>query len=137
MRQRLQKIIARAGVASRRAAEELISAGRVRVNGRVVTELGAQADDRIDRVEVDGKRLVSEAPVYYVFHKPRNVVSTLRDPEGRPTVAEYFKKLEGRVYPVGRLDFATSGVLLATNDGEFANAMLHPKKDVPDRKSVV
>ncbi len=131
MRERLQKIIAQAGIASRRAAEELILAGRVRLNGRVVTELGTQADPRTDKVEVDGKRLVAEAPVYFVFHKPKNVVSTLSDPEGRPTVAEYLKLAGTRVYPVGRLDFSTSGVLLATNDGELANALLHPKKDVP------
>ncbi|NUP05821.1 MAG: rRNA pseudouridine synthase [Polyangiaceae bacterium] len=131
MRERLQKIIAQAGLASRRHAEELITAGRVRVNGRIVTELGTQADPRNDKVEVDGRRLVAESLVYLVFHKPKNVVSTMSDPEGRPTVATYFKEAGARVYPVGRLDFATSGVLLATNDGEFANALLHPKKDVP------
>jgi 23S rRNA pseudouridine2605 synthase len=131
MEERLQKIIARAGVASRRAAEELILAGRVRVNGRVVNELGHTADRQKDRIEVDGKRLVSEAPVYVVLHKPRNVVSTLRDPEGRPTVADYVKGASARLYPVGRLDFATSGVLLMTNDGDFANGLLHPRGGVP------
>jgi 23S rRNA pseudouridine2605 synthase len=129
--ERLQKIIARAGVSSRRAAEELISAGRVRVNGKVVTELGTSADPRVDRVEVDGKRLVREDFVYVVLHKPKNVVSTLSDPEGRPTVSEYLRGFDARLYPVGRLDFATSGVLLATNDGDFANGMLHPKGGVP------
>lgn len=129
--ERLQKVIAQAGIASRRAAEEIILAGRVRVNGRVVTELGAKADPRNDKIEVDGKRLVAEAPVYVVLHKPKNVVSTLSDPEGRPTVAEYLKAIPARVYPVGRLDFATSGVLLATNDGEFANGLLHPRGGVP------
>jgi 23S rRNA pseudouridine2605 synthase len=131
MEERLQKIIARAGVASRRAAEEIILAGRVRVNGRVVTELGQKADRQKDRIEVDGKRLVSEVPVYVVLHKPRNVVSTLRDPEGRPTVADYVRGAGARLYPVGRLDFATSGVLLMTNDGDFANALLHPRGGVP------
>src|SRR5437763_314797 len=87
MLERLQKIIARAGLASRRSAEELITGGRVRVNGRVVTELGAKADPRNDKVEVDGNRLVAEELFYIVLHKPRNVVSTLSDPEGRPTVA--------------------------------------------------
>ncbi|MGK3983450.1 pseudouridine synthase [Sorangium sp. So ce136] len=131
MEERLQKIIARAGVASRRASEELILAGRVRVNGRVVTELGLKADRQKDRIEVDGKRLVSEVPVYLALHKPRNVVSTLRDPEGRPTVADYVKGTGARLYPVGRLDFATSGLLLMTNDGDFANALLHPRGGVP------
>ncbi|WP_438002028.1 pseudouridine synthase [Sorangium sp. So ce185] len=131
MEERLQKIIARAGVASRRSAEELILAGRVRVNGRVVTELGLKADRQKDRIEVDGKRLVSEAPVYVALHKPRNVVSTLRDPEGRPTVADYVRGTGARLYPVGRLDFATSGILLMTNDGDFANGLLHPRGGVP------
>jgi 23S rRNA pseudouridine2605 synthase len=130
MLERLQKIIARAGISSRRAAEELITAGRVRVNGKVVTELGVRADSMVDKVELDGKRLKPESFVYVVLHKPRDVVSTLSDPEGRPTVAEMLKDL-GRVYPVGRLDFATSGVLLATNDGDFSQGLLHPKKDVP------
>ncbi|WP_434048223.1 MULTISPECIES: pseudouridine synthase [Sorangium] len=131
MEERLQKIIARAGVASRRASEELILAGRVRVNGHVVTELGLKADRQKDRIEVDGKRLVSEVPVYVALHKPRNVVSTLRDPEGRPTVADYVRGTGARLYPVGRLDFATSGILLMTNDGDFANALLHPRGGVP------
>ena len=131
MSERLQKIIARAGVSSRRAAEELILAGRVRVNGHVVSELGAKADPRSDAIEVDGRRLVAEAPRYIVLHKPRNVVSTLSDPEGRPTVAELLRGAGTRIYPVGRLDFATSGVLLATNDGEFANGLLHPRGGVP------
>ena len=131
MEERLQKIIARAGISSRRAAEELITAGRVRVNGRVVTELGAKADPRKDRIEVDDRRLVAEPLVYLVLHKPRGVVSTLSDPEGRPTVAEYVRDAGARLYPVGRLDFATSGALLMTNDGEFANALLHPRGGVP------
>jgi 23S rRNA pseudouridine2605 synthase len=131
MQERLQKIISRAGIASRRAGEELIVAGRVRVNGKIVTELGVKADARTDKIEVDGQRLMSGAPLYVVLHKPRNVVSTLNDPEGRPTVADYLRSTGVRLYPVGRLDFATSGVLLATNDGEFANAMLHPRGSVP------
>ncbi|MFT3773267.1 MAG: pseudouridine synthase [Minicystis sp.] len=131
MQERLQKIIARAGVTSRRAGEELIQSGRVRVNGRIVTELGAKADPRADAIEVDGRRLVAEAPRYIVLHKPRNVVSTLQDPEGRPTVAELLSAAGTRLYPVGRLDFATSGVLLATNDGDFANGLLHPRGGVP------
>lgn len=129
--ERIQKILARGGIASRRAAEQLITSGRVRVNGRIVTELGAKADPRRDRVEVDGKRVVAEQPVYVVVHKPRGVVSTMSDPEGRPTVRELLSEVGGRVYPVGRLDFATSGILLATNDGDLADALLHPRKAVP------
>jgi 23S rRNA pseudouridine2605 synthase len=131
MEERLQKIISRAGIASRRAGEEIILAGRVRVNGRVVTELGAKADLGQDVVEVDGRRLVHETMRYLVLHKPRGVVSTLSDPEGRPTVAGLLEEAGGRLYPVGRLDFATSGVLLVTNDGDFANGLLHPRGGVP------
>src|SRR5579885_1423483 len=98
MEQRLQKIRARAGVSSRRAAERLIAEGRVRVNGRVVTELGTKADPRRDRVEVDGARVVAEQPVYVVLHKPRGVVTTMSDPEGRPTVKELLAKVGARVY---------------------------------------
>jgi 23S rRNA pseudouridine2605 synthase len=129
--ERIQKILARGGIASRRAAEQLITAGRVRVNGRIVTELGAKADPRKDRVEVDGKRVVAEQAVYVVLHKPRGVVSTMSDPEGRPTVRELLSEVGGRVFPVGRLDFATSGILLCTNDGELADGLLHPRKEVP------
>ncbi|MCL2722913.1 MAG: rRNA pseudouridine synthase [Polyangiaceae bacterium] len=129
--ERIQKILARGGIASRRAAETFITEGRVRINGRVITELGAKADARRDRIEVDGKRVVAEDFIYAVLHKPRGVVSTMSDPEGRPTVRELLTSLGARVYPVGRLDFATSGVLLVTNDGEFADALLHPKRAVP------
>ena len=128
---RLQKVLARAGIASRRAAEQLIKAGRVRVDGKVITELGTKVDPRAAVIEVDGKRALAEHLVYVVLHKPRNVVATMSDPEGRPTVRELLAKVAARVYPVGRLDFATSGVLLATNDGDFAATMLHPRKAVP------
>jgi 23S rRNA pseudouridine2605 synthase len=124
---RLQKILARAGIASRRHAEELIRAGRVRVGGRVVSELGVRADPRHDRIEVDGKRVVAEPPAYIVLHKPRGVVSTMRDPEGRSTVADLVSGVGVRVVPVGRLDYHTSGVLLLTNDGEFADKLAHPR----------
>jgi len=129
--ERLQKILAHAGVASRRAAEAIITAGRVRVNGRVVTELGTKADPRKDKVELDGTRLVAETPVYLALHKPRGVVSTMSDPEGRLTVKDFLKDVSARVYPVGRLDYATSGLLLVTNDGEFSDGLLHPKREVP------
>ncbi len=129
--QRLQKILAAAGHASRRGSEQLILEGRVRVNGRVVTELGTKADPHRDKIEVDGRRVVSEKPVYYVLNKPRGVVSTLHDPEGRPTVADLLKGIPERVFPVGRLDYHTSGVLLLTNDGELSEALLKPRKRVP------
>ncbi len=129
--QRLQKILAQAGIASRRKAEELIVAGRVKVDGKVVTELGTRADPENHRVEVDGRRIAREELVYLVFHKPRNVVSTMSDPEERPTVAEYLKRVGARVVPVGRLDFHTSGTLLLTNDGDFAAGLLHPRKLSP------
>lgn len=128
--ERIQKILARAGLSSRRGAEELISAGRVKVNGKTVTELGAKANPRSDRIEVDGKLIGAERPVYVLFHKPRGVVCTMSDPEGRPTVAQYVKDVEERIVPVGRLDFHTSGVLLMTNDGDFAAALAHPSKKV-------
>lgn len=129
--ERLQKILAHAGVASRRAAETMIAEGRVRVNGRVVTELGARADAHRDRVEVDGRRVVLEKPAYYVVHKPREMVTTLSDPEGRATIGDLLKRIPERVYPVGRLDYHTSGALLVTNDGEMAEALLSPRRKVP------
>ncbi|MFO0649566.1 MAG: pseudouridine synthase [Polyangiales bacterium] len=129
--ERLQKVLARAGIASRRHAEELIVAGHVRVNGRVVTELGMRVDPHEDKVEVDGRRIVLESPVYAILHKPRGVVTTLSDPEGRPTIAESVKSLGARVFPVGRLDFHTSGALLITNDGALSQALLHPRQHVP------
>ncbi len=128
---RLQKVLARAGVASRRAAEELIKAGRVRVDGQVVTELGTKVDPRARLIEVDGRRVVRETAVYVALHKPRGVVSTMSDPEGRPSVRELLADVPGRVYPVGRLDFNTSGVLVVTNDGDFAEGLMHPRQGVP------
>jgi 23S rRNA pseudouridine2605 synthase len=128
---RLQKVLARAGVASRRAAEQLIRAGRVRVDGRVARELGVRVDPRNARVEVDGRRIVAEPLVYLVLNKPRGVVCTLSDPEGRPTVAELLRGAGARVLPVGRLDFNTGGALLCTNDGEFANGIAHPRHHAP------
>jgi 23S rRNA pseudouridine2605 synthase len=128
MEERLQKVLARAGIASRRRAEELIAAGRVSVDGKIVKELGTRVDPRRARVEVDGRRLVAEQLVYIALHKPRAVMCTMRDPEGRPTVADYVREVPVRVYPVGRLDFHTSGILLLTNDGEFSSALQHPSK---------
>ena len=129
---RLQKVLAHAGVSSRRAAEELMATGRVRVDGRVVTELGTKVDPRAARVEVDGQRVVRQSPVYVILHKPRGVVSTMSDPEGRSTVRDLLKDVSAaRVYPVGRLDFNTSGALLVTNDGDFSVALMHPRRAVP------
>ncbi len=129
-RQRLQKVLARAGVASRRGAERLIAAGRVRVDGAVVTELGTAADPDSQCVEVDGRQISLEPTVCVVLNKPRGVVCTMQDPQGRPTVARFVADLPARVVPVGRLDFQTSGVLLMTNDGELARRLLHPSQGV-------
>lgn len=129
--ERLQKLLARAGISSRRKAEELIVRGRVSVDGRIVSELGTRADPRKSRIEVDGKRIVAEDLVYGVLHKPRGTVCTLSDPEGRPTIAELLRDVGARVVPVGRLDYHTSGVLLFTNDGDFASALQHAKTGAP------
>lgn len=128
--ERLQKVLAQAGIASRRAAEELIIQGRVRVDGRVVTELGTRVDRRA-KIEVDGRRVTPEPFVYIILHKPREVVCTLKDPQGRRTVAELIRGAGARVVPVGRLDYHTSGALLMTNDGEFAAVLTHPRHHVP------
>lgn len=129
--ERLQKILANAGVASRRKAEELILAGRVSVNGETVIELGSKADPITDKVKVDGR--VLSAPthhLYFALNKPKNVVSTVHDPEGRQTVLSFFKGVHDRLYPVGRLDYASEGLLLLTNDGGFANRMTSPASHI-------
>ena len=125
--ERLQKYLAGAGISSRRHAEDLITAGRVRVDGRLVTELGTKIDALHVRVEVDGRLVVNQPRVYILLHKPRGYVTTLHDPEGRPTVVSLVSKVGCRVVPVGRLDFATSGVLLMTNDGEFVAKLQHAR----------
>ncbi len=132
MLERLQKIIARAGIASRRHAEQLISSGQVRVNGRVVTELGSKADPERDRIEAAG-RLVRfpESKTYLVLHKPPQVVSTMADPLGRRTLRHLLSGVSPRVFPVGRLDYAASGLLLLTNDGELANEILKAAARLP------
>jgi 23S rRNA pseudouridine2605 synthase len=130
--ERLQKILANSGVASRRKAEELIVAGRVSVNGHTVVELGSKADLAQDEVKVDGQRLKAPAHhLYYAFNKPKNVVTTVTDPEGRETVMNYFKGMRERIYPVGRLDYASEGLLLLTNDGDFANRISSPASHIP------
>jgi 23S rRNA pseudouridine2605 synthase len=122
--ERLQKILAQAGVASRRKAEEMIEQGRVQLNGKVVTELGTKADSGRDHIRVDGKLLQSaERQRYFVLNKPKGFVTTVKDPEGRPTVMQFFDKMRERLYPVGRLDYMSEGLLLVTNDGELANKL--------------
>jgi len=124
MQERLQKILAHAGISSRRKAEEFIAEGRVSVNGTVVRELGSKADAAVDVIRVDGKRLKPVSRfVYVLLNKPRNVMSTSSDPENRPTVMDYVTKLKQRLYPVGRLDFGSEGLLILTNDGEFTKSM--------------
>ncbi|HKD90397.1 MAG TPA: pseudouridine synthase [Terriglobales bacterium] len=133
--ERLQKIIAAAGIASRRKAEELISSGRVVVNGQVVTELGAKANPDRDRITVNGQPLrMPEQRLYFMLNKPKGYVSTTSDPQGRRTVLDLVKPLlhgSTRLYPVGRLDFHSEGLLLLTNDGDFAQQMTHASHHIP------
>jgi len=130
--ERLQKIIAAAGIASRRKAEQLISGGLVSVNGKIVSELGSKADSEQDHIRVNGKLLQGpERHVYILMNKPKGYVTTLRDPEGRPTVMDLLQGLGARVYPVGRLDYASEGLLLLTNDGDFANYLMKAASHVP------
>lgn len=132
MPERLQKILAAAGVASRRKAEELITAGRVRVNGEIVTELGTKVDPSTDAIRVDGKPLrAAQRFVYFLLNKPKGYVTTVSDPEGRPTVMQLLGDLRERVYPVGRLDYASEGLLLLTNDGALAQQLTKAASHVP------
>jgi pseudouridine synthase len=127
---RLQKVLAAAGVASRRVCEDLITKGRVRVNGKVVTELGSRIFPEVDQVQVDNRPIQLDPDrVYIAFHKPRGVVSTMADENGRPCLADYFVGFE-RVFNVGRLDAETTGLILMTNDGEMANQLAHPSYEV-------
>lgn len=130
--ERLQKIMSRAGVASRRHAEELIVAGLVTVNGKVITELGTKADLDQDHIKVNGK-LIREPKhqLYIMLNKPKGCVTTLSDPEGRKTVLDYVRGFKERVHPVGRLDYDSEGLLLLTNDGEFTNLLTHAKSEIP------
>lgn len=130
MQERLQKIIAKAGVASRREAEEMITSGRVKVNGKVVTALGTKASLARDKITVDGKRLESEKKVYILLNKPKGVVTTLKDPENRKTVSELVPEIQERIFPVGRLDYNTEGLLLMTNDGDLAQLLTHPSHEI-------
>jgi 23S rRNA pseudouridine2605 synthase len=126
--ERLQKILAHAGVASRRKAEELIEAGHVSVNGKVIRELGSKADIEQDLIQVDGRTIrETQDKVYYVLYKPAGCVTTLSDPEDRPTIKTYLEHIPERVYPVGRLDYDVEGALIVTNDGALAFSIMHPR----------
>ena len=131
MKERLQKILSRAGVASRRAAERMLLEGRVTVNGEIVRELGSKADPQQDEVKVDGARVrARQQRVYLLLNKPKGVISTRHDPEGRTTVMDLLPALPG-LFPVGRLDVTTEGLILLTNDGAFAERVAHPRYEVP------
>lgn len=127
--ERLQKVLAQAGVASRRKSEKLMLDGLVKVNGKVVTELGTKVS-KMDTIEVEGVQLTKETPVYYLLYKPRGYISTVDDEKNRKTVMDLVPEISQRVYPVGRLDYDTSGVLLLTNDGDFSYLMTHPKFEI-------
>ena len=126
--ERLQKILASSGVASRRKSEELITSGRVSVNGQVIKELGTKVSGT-DIILVDGKEITREEKVYYLLNKPRGVVTTVSDDKGRKTVLDFIDTNQ-RIYPIGRLDYDTTGLLILTNDGEFANLMMHPRSEI-------
>ncbi len=124
--ERLQKMLAHAGVASRRKAEQLILEGKVQVNGKVVRELGTKVSES-DTIEVAGVKLEKEQKVYYLLYKPRGIISAVTDDKGRKTVSDLFSFVPERIFPVGRLDYETSGLLLMTNDGDFSYMLTHPK----------
>jgi len=131
MLERLQKIISAAGITSRRASEALILNGQVAVNGVVVTELGSKADPSTDTITVDGKVLkISAQRLYILLNKPPGYITALKDSQGRPLVTDLLKDVPERVYPVGRLDYNTEGLLLLTNDGEWANRLMHPSNEI-------
>ncbi|SDJ66605.1 pseudouridine synthase [Sediminibacillus albus] len=127
--ERLQKVIAQSGITSRRKAEKLIEEGQVKVNGKVVTTLGTKVSSD-DKVEVNGVPLEKEEPVYYLLYKPRGVISSVKDDKNRKVVTDFLPEIEQRVFPVGRLDYDTSGLLLLTNDGDFANLLMHPRHEI-------
>jgi len=127
--ERLQKVIARAGIASRRKSEELIQEGKVKVNGKIVKELGVKVSSN-DKIEVNEIPIQREEPVYFLLYKPRGVISSVSDDKGRKVVTDFFQNYKERIYPVGRLDYDTSGLILLTNDGDFANLLMHPSGEI-------
>jgi 23S rRNA pseudouridine2605 synthase len=130
-RERLQKILSQAGVASRRLSEELIAQGRVQVNGTTVTALGTKADPAVDEIKVDGRRIqVQQRKRYILLHKPRGYITSRSDPQGRPTVLDLLRGVREYIYPVGRLDYDSEGLLILTNDGELAARLTHPRHEV-------
>ncbi|SHE44245.1 23S rRNA pseudouridine2605 synthase [Seinonella peptonophila] len=146
--ERLQKVMAQAGIASRRQCERLILEGLVRVNGQIVKKLGTKVHPLVDEIFVAEKRLQVEIKKVFLFHKPIGVITSMSDPQGRKTVADFFHHVSERVYPVGRLDYNTSGLLLITNDGELANRLTHPRykiekhyvaevKGIPSQKAII
>jgi 23S rRNA pseudouridine2605 synthase len=131
MEERLQKILARCGIASRRSAEDMILEGRVTVNGKIAV-IGTKADFAKDHIKVDGKLIrKTESKVYIMLNKPEKYITAKSDPEGRPTVMDLLKRVKASVFPVGRLDYNSEGLLIMTNDGDLANAMTHPKNKIP------
>ena len=130
MKERLQKILSHAGICSRRKAEELISSGQVKVNGRVVTELGSEADPVTDRIEAMGVPVRQEKKRYFLFYKPDCVITSVSDPQGRRTVMDYFRTIRERIFPVGRLDYHSEGLLVMTNDGDLDYILTHPSHEV-------
>lgn len=137
MEERLQKIISRYGHVSRRAAEAMIAEGRVSVNGEVISQMGVKADPQQDAIRLDGKLIAAEqTPVYILLYKPTGYVTTLSDPENRPVVTDLVKSEGERLFPVGRLDYDSEGLLLMTNDGTFAQRVQHPRYGVPKRYRV-
>lgn len=128
--ERLQKIISQAGIASRRESEKIIQQGRVSVNGKVVTELGTKVTPGKDRITVDGKPIAGEKLVYILLYKPKGIVTTLKDPQDRKTVGSLVTDIPQRIYPVGRLDYNTEGLLLLTNDGALTHMLIHPSKKI-------
>ena len=130
MKERLQKILSHAGICSRRKAEELIQAGQVKVNGRVVKELGSEADPVKDRIEALGTVVKPERKKYFLFYKPDSVITSVSDPQGRRTVMDYFRTVWERIFPVGRLDYHSEGLLIMTNDGDLDYILTHPSHEV-------
>ncbi|MFN2341508.1 MAG: pseudouridine synthase [Halanaerobium sp.] len=135
--ERLQKVMAHAGVASRRKSEEIIAEGRVKVNGEIVTEMGFKVDPEADEIIVDGEVISEEKKRYILLNKPEGYITTVSDPEGRPTVMDLIPDLKQRLYPAGRLDYDSSGLLIMTNDGDLTYKLTHPKKEVDKKYRVL